>query len=447
MPRSPAAVLGSRRRGSTLPPHIDSEGLPRTSRRRSGSVPGIPPTDGKHSQLSGVSVSVPHTVLQYGRTELVVVYVVEARQGDCTHTRLLRFSEFEYMHRTLLAPALERLGAGMQHLAMVAPAGLSGLPAFPTRSGLFQASTNTSQKAIERRRKELQTYLRRLCAVAHGTPIAPVLAPFLLKTEGGNTPSTHLGHTVVRTRWRMPHSDSALADTILVELPWARQVQSDEPQCVVDAVKFESVSVVQKRFREFVAFAAWVAQDDRVPSSRDALSFLAAWRKSQLAGSSTMRAPLPESRAGTPPTRAALMDLCQQQAAARSAPAQPSQLAEAAMRGGRLVDLPKVVVTPPAGQAGEPQRRPRLRDLSVHELRRLAKERRVDVEGCTERADFITRIVSAHMEAGPLRKQRLLVSTSTPLRDAPEAAAPAEACDPKGSSVPIPIRAAHAVRY
>eukprot|EP01062_Namystynia_karyoxenos_P008736 TRINITY_DN1307_c0_g1_i1.p2 TRINITY_DN1307_c0_g1~~TRINITY_DN1307_c0_g1_i1.p2 ORF type:complete len:517 (+),score=115.60 TRINITY_DN1307_c0_g1_i1:81-1631(+) len=379
---------------------------PASSTGSSSSLPGRrggrhTPDYVRYGQLAGVTVSVPHAVLQYGRTELVVAYQVQAVSADGSVSRhTYRFSEFEGMHRQLAAPALERLGTAGHTIAMVA-AGLSGLPAFPGRSGLFQASTNTSLRMVERRRGELQTYLRRLCAVAHGTPLAPAVADFLaLGTSDDSVvelPPTHQGQVVVRTRWCTMAPPVLMGGTLRVELPWARQTGS-RGECVVDSVKGESLAVVRKRFREFASFLNWVpAHDDHVPTCKDALAFLAAFRKSTLSGV-PVRVPLPgpHPRAATPPSRLGLLESSNFRALPGSAPDRDFHTLQLAHHaGGPVPDFPQVVVTPPPEGDGDEllsparlarRRERQMRKLSGAEQRLRQREQRGEWGQCADDA-------------------------------------------------------------
>eukprot|EP00662_Eupelagonemidae_sp_cell21_P020821 gene20821-54382_t len=141
--------------------------LPRSqpARRRAG---GRPPTS-KHSLHTSKSCvraarriatgggarvgAGRRPVPPYSRRDLVVCYAVHATAGGRASARRVRFSEFDHAHRSL-------------------PPGVDGVPPFPGRSGLFH-STNASFRAVDRRRRELQAYLRRLVAAAYGTPAAP----------------------------------------------------------------------------------------------------------------------------------------------------------------------------------------------------------------------------------------------------------------------------------
>eukprot|EP00756_Hemistasia_phaeocysticola_P065749 Hpha_TRINITY_DN8766_c0_g1::TRINITY_DN8766_c0_g1_i1::g.45271::m.45271 len=414
------------RRRATLPPGQTEE--PPPQRRRSLSL-GSPELEPRRNSdivdpLVGVTVAVPHAVLQYGRTELVVVYALEVSwaNGEKT-TRLHRFSEFEQMHSTLP-------GTGKFVGLLAATA---GLPALPSRSAFFAAATNTSFKAIDRRRHELQTYIRRLCAVSHGTPLAAVVARFLdphAPKNGAESAALHQGHTVVRTHWHIECPDTTTP--LRIELPWARQ-NSSSPSgtgIVVDAVKGEGKGTVRRRFQEFQAFLGWVvSQGDRVPSCRDSLCFLAAWRKSSLSGvTAKMAAP----KAGTPPTHIYMRD--------SSVPRRPAIPESAPVRSElfqHYVSLPQVVVTPPAEDrhTGRNSGISRLSNLSVAELRKVAATRGIDLNRCVEKADIVARLASADQVILPRR-----LPITPPASPASEKLKYSGLREDGEMSVPIPIQ-------
>ena len=100
----------------------------------------------------------------------VATYEILVNYGENVYAVYRRYSEFRALHDKLEQAFKE------EHL-----------PKFPGRQGLFR-STNTSRQAIERRRKELQTYIRQLVAsddVRNSELVRNFFAQLSLEPDGG----------------------------------------------------------------------------------------------------------------------------------------------------------------------------------------------------------------------------------------------------------------------
>eukprot|EP01065_Artemidia_motanka_P036776 TRINITY_DN4479_c0_g1_i1.p1 TRINITY_DN4479_c0_g1~~TRINITY_DN4479_c0_g1_i1.p1 ORF type:complete len:511 (+),score=55.90 TRINITY_DN4479_c0_g1_i1:109-1533(+) len=274
----------------------------RVSRRRSSSLPSVCTQRGDE-----LTVEIPHAVLAYSRTDLVVFYTVEVKLAGRSWRLSKRYSEFESLHRELLGLSLGgKLGLGFMQV-------FSNLPALPSKA-VFQ-STNQSRRLVEKRRRNLDVYLSAVVSRTRGSA-AQHIVDFFLKPGhtsedavderlAGDHEATHLheGLTsissemgwvlppVVGTFWSMGNP-SALSGAgclrtrsrtrILVCLPWAREDWSSSlgHYCRVKSVRGEHRQTVRARTLEFASVAEWLAESgDRVPSAQDVLTFIARRRR------------------------------------------------------------------------------------------------------------------------------------------------------------------------
>ena len=101
----------------------------------------------------------------------VATYEIIVNYGENVYAVYRRYSEFRSLHDQLEANFKDE-----------------SLPRFPRRQGLF-GSTNTSKQSIERRRKDLQTYIRQLVAsdeVRSSAQVKSFFAQLALDPSGGH---------------------------------------------------------------------------------------------------------------------------------------------------------------------------------------------------------------------------------------------------------------------
>eukprot|EP01062_Namystynia_karyoxenos_P053342 TRINITY_DN4316_c0_g1_i2.p1 TRINITY_DN4316_c0_g1~~TRINITY_DN4316_c0_g1_i2.p1 ORF type:complete len:513 (+),score=99.99 TRINITY_DN4316_c0_g1_i2:115-1653(+) len=276
-------------------------------RRRSSSLPVLPPPRAARvSGSDGVQVSVPSAVLSYSLQDLIVYYTVEICAPGRSWRVCKRYSDFEDLQRELLGrEAGGKLGLALRQA-------FASIPSLPTRS-MFSA-TNQSRRAIERRRGELQQYLRSLVTHTRSAPARFLVDAFLRPCDNGvdavesrmylgqvqqepEAPQTGVSgflHSwnlppIVTTRWLLSPSADSDSDTapaepprLLVNLPWAREDHdADRGHCChIKSQRGELRDVVHKRFREFSSFCQWMhSSGDKVPTVREALWWVARYRK------------------------------------------------------------------------------------------------------------------------------------------------------------------------
>jgi hypothetical protein len=102
----------------------------------------------------------------------VATYEIMVNFGENAYAVYRRYSEFKALHDRVAKEFKEE-----------------GLPRFPGRKGLF-GSTNHSPGAIERRRKELEVYIRQLVcsdAVRRSPPVREFFAQLSLDPMGGDS--------------------------------------------------------------------------------------------------------------------------------------------------------------------------------------------------------------------------------------------------------------------
>uniref|UniRef100_A0A6U4YAE1 PX domain-containing protein n=1 Tax=Neobodo designis TaxID=312471 RepID=A0A6U4YAE1_NEODS len=111
----------------------------------------------------------------------VAVYEIVVNYGENVYAVYRRYSEFRALH--------ERLEHDFKDKEL--------LPRFPGRQGLFR-STNNNSKAIERRKRELQTYIRQLVAsdeVRNSQHVRNFFAQLALDPTGGDGYEASIPHT------------------------------------------------------------------------------------------------------------------------------------------------------------------------------------------------------------------------------------------------------------
>jgi hypothetical protein len=123
---------------------------------------------------------VPSQVDRDGGGKEVATYEIMVNYGENVYAVYRRYSEFKALHTHLENQFRD------EHL-----------PKFPGRQGLFR-STNNNRAAIERRRKELQTYIRQLVAsddVRNSALLKNFFAQLALDPSGGDGYEASIPHT------------------------------------------------------------------------------------------------------------------------------------------------------------------------------------------------------------------------------------------------------------